>query len=430
MKYLLVKVVMIMDDNKLTLVFGETTINKISERNDIQRRIDDLYDESNALILKANKSFDVKLSLSDIIVSASAGVICGSVSGCFKSFVPKHGPLKHKHSSTRCGIDYQVNKPTGYRGSVQGSHRQIGPGHDIGRIKEAIDLMSGKTSDFPQWGSTIVKNMGAPLHTGNMSVEQFIKMGGFKIPDDPKRELFNHLLIDFFTKTSLPLPFTSYIADYNEFFAKIMLGMFDEGLNLKNLVGNSFSMAIVKMILDIYVLLFVVASNLDIYNQFKHAESSKTLFNILTLWKEAYNEYKKSNEYNVMQMISHGSLFTLDSTITIASKNYTGLLSLNYPALVSLANHSLMYVTSSMKKYSNYLKEIKNVNLAIEETNYKWFEDYKKDFTQLINNDGFSAALSTEIIAENHDLLMERFKESNDKRDSIFMEISEWDLDG
>ena len=76
-------------------------------------------------------------------------------------------------------------------------------------------------------GKTITEQTGGTLHAGNMRVDDFLARGGFKIPDDPKAELMNHLLIDFFKKTSLPIPFTSYIADHSQAMAKIMMGMYE-----------------------------------------------------------------------------------------------------------------------------------------------------------------------------------------------------------
>lgn len=92
-------------------------------------------------------------------------------------------------------------------------HRQIGQGHDIFRFKEALGLMKGERADFDLWGQKATEILGHELRPPNLPLSDFRKLGGFKIPDDPRGELVNHLLIDFFTKRSLPIPGSSYLAD-------------------------------------------------------------------------------------------------------------------------------------------------------------------------------------------------------------------------
>ena len=216
-----------MDDVQLSLVFGDQALIGLSNRKAIEAEIDKLYQENDILLQQARNAFHVDLTLTDIIVASATGVVCGAVSGCFKSYVPQDGKFKHKHGTRRTAIDHKVPKPVGMHGSVQGLHRQIGPGHDLGRFKEALDLMSGKTSDFPLWGKNISDYTGGVLHSGNIKLDRFLETGGFKIPTDPKAELINHLIIDFFTKTSLPIPFSSYLADNSEFMGKLMISMKD-----------------------------------------------------------------------------------------------------------------------------------------------------------------------------------------------------------
>lgn len=141
--------VICVDNTQLSLVFGDQALIGLSNRKTIEAEIDKLYQENEALLYQAQNAFHVDLTLADIIVASATGVVCGAVSGCFKSFVPQEGKLKHKHGTRRTAVDYKVPKPEGMHGSVQGLHRQIGPGHDLGRFKEALDLMSGKTDDFP-----------------------------------------------------------------------------------------------------------------------------------------------------------------------------------------------------------------------------------------------------------------------------------------
>ena len=213
------------DDFQLSLIFGDQALTGLANRKSIELEIEKLYQENDILLEQAQSAFHVDLTLADIIIASASGVVCGAISGCFKSFVPQEGKLKHKHGTHRVAIDHKVPKPSGMHRSVQGLHRQIGPGHDLGRFKEALDLMSGKTNDFPLWGKNISDYTGGVLHSGNIKLDRFLNTGGFKIPEDPKAELINHLLIDFFTKTSLPIPFSSYLADSSPLMAKLMISM-------------------------------------------------------------------------------------------------------------------------------------------------------------------------------------------------------------
>ena len=205
----------------------DEALEALSKRAEIEKQIAKAQNEQAALCEELNKCFLADIDLTDILVAAIAGVVCGFANSLHKTHIPKDGKFKHKHSTTRTAVDYKVPKPEGATGNIQGLHRQIGPGHDIGRFREALDLISGKTNDFPLWGKTIAQKTGGVLHPGKMKVADFLASGGFTIPANPKAELINHLMIDFFTKTSLPLPFTSYLADYSEPLAKIMLQMYD-----------------------------------------------------------------------------------------------------------------------------------------------------------------------------------------------------------
>ena len=167
---------------------GEEAVNSLLSRLDVEQRIKYLQNEKIELERELKKSFSVTLSFTDILVACIAGIVSGSISGLFKIHIPQHGKLKHQHSTTRTAVDYKVPKPKGMKGTVQGLHRQIGPGHDLGRFKEALDLMSGKSTDFPLWGKTIAEQTGGILHAGNVKVNDFINLGGFKTPDNPAVE--------------------------------------------------------------------------------------------------------------------------------------------------------------------------------------------------------------------------------------------------
>lgn len=418
-----------MDERELGTIFGEGAITSLQERKQLEYQIDKLTQENELLLQKANAAFSVNLSVTDVVVAAATGVLCGAINGGFKTFIPQHGKLKHDHSIKRTAVDYKVPKPEGMKGSVQGLHRQIGPGHDIARWNEALDLMSGKTNDFPLWGKTIAEQTGGMLHAGNVRVDDFIAKGGFRIPEDSKKELMNHLLIDFFTKTSLPLPFSSYIADSSELLAKMMIGMYDEGLNLKNTVGNVSASAIIQLVMHAYVYLFKAMQEVSFFEEIKQVRNADESILLFDRVNSANKRYVASNEFHVLQMIAHSSSFLVDTAIITASQNYTGILSLDYASLLILANHSVKYVSNGVKDYTEAIEEMKTINNSIEVTNRKWFEEFKNEVMLLANSENFNESFSPRLMLEYHEDVLNAFSEAKQKQDVLRAELEEWIID-
>ena len=413
---------------KLVEFCGEDAANSLLHRMDIDKQISALKKEQEALEEELKKSFSVNLSWTDIIVAISAGVLCGAMNGLFKSYVPKHGNLKHKHSTTRTGVDYKVPKPKGMKGSVQGLHRQIGPGHDIGRFKEALDLMSGKTKDFPLWGKTIAEQTGGVLHAGNMSIEDFLAQGGFKIPADPKAELMNHLLIDFFTKTSLPLPFTSYIADNSQAMAKIMMGMYDNGLNLKNVVGNVSSLAILQLVTHSYAYLFKSAKEVNLYSRIKDVSSPKEFMTLFNELGEENKRYIKSKDFNVLQALAHGSSFLVDTIITVGSKNYAGLFCLDFGTLIAFATDVIKYVKQSTDTYKDTLSEINAISDQVLSLESSWYEAFREDMLRLAEKENFFDTFDPEKIMARHNEIIGKLEQGQHRTKEMLSELKDWDV--
>ena len=413
---------------KLVEFCGEDTANSLLHRLDIDKQISALKKEQEALEEELKKSFSVNLSWTDIIVAISAGVLCGAMNGLFKSYVPKHGNLKHKHSTTRTGVDYKVPKPKGMKGSVQGLHRQIGPGHDIGRFKEALDLMSGKTKDFPLWGKTIAEQTGGVLHAGNMSIEDFLAQGGFKIPADPKAELMNHLLIDFFTKTSLPLPFSSYIADNSQAMAKIMMGMYDNGLNLKNVVGNVSSLAILQLVTHSYAYLFKSAKEVNLYSRIKDVSSPKEFMTLFNELGEENKRYIKSKDFNVLQALAHGSSFLVDTIITVGSKNYAGLFCLDFGTLIAFATDVIKYVKQSTDTHKDTLSEINVISDQVLSLENSWYEAFREDMLRLAEKENFFDTFDPEKIMASHNEIIGKLEQGQHRTKEMLSELKDWDV--
>lgn len=421
-----------MDNNmKLQLVefCGESAANYLSQQVAIDKQIEYLQDEKLQLECELSKSFSVNLSATDIIVATVAGIVCGAMNGLFKSFIPQHGKLKHEHSTTRTGVDYKVPKPEGMKGSVQGLHRQIGPGHDLARFKEALELMSGEKKDFPLWGKTIAEQTGEILHAGNLSIENFKDIGGFKIPDDPKKELMNHLLIDFFTKTSLPLPFTSYIADNSPAMAKIMLGMYGSGLNLKNLAGNVSAIAMLQLIIHSYVFLFKSAKTVNFYERLHDIDNVNNFADLFNELCKENKEFKKTKDFDALQAIAHGSSFLVDTLITTTSKNYAGLFALDYGTLIKFSVDVVKYVKKSSDIYSGTLEKISQVDENILILDSVWYENFKREMISLASKDNFFDTFNPQLIIERHKEIITRLESGRVKRKEMIKQLQEWDVD-
>ena len=418
-----------MDYLQLIELCGEDAVNSLSHRAEIQKQIHGLRTEQLALEEELKKSFSVDISLNDVLLASIAGIVCGAMNGLFKSYIPKHGNLKHEHSTTRSGVDYKVPKPEGMKGSAQGLHRQIGPGHDLGRFKEALELMSGERKDFPLWSKSIAEKTGGTLHAGNMRVEEFIARGGFKIPNDPKAELMNHLLIDFFTKTSLPLPFSSYIADHSQAMAKMMMGMYGEGLNLKNLVGNVSSIAMLRLITHSYAFLFKSAKSVDLYSKLPDIQNFDEFNCLFSELMTENNRYIKSNEFNVLQAIAHGSSFLVDTIITVGSKNYAGLFCLDYGTLLCFAVDVIKYVKQSTDKRKKTLEKLSGVSENILSLECDWYDTFRQDMLHLANNEGFYDAFDPELIMKKHEEVLSKLEAGHSHRSDMLTELQEWDVD-
>lgn len=418
-----------MESTQLSLVFGDQALTGFSTRKTLEAEIDKLYQENDVLLQQAQNAFCVDLTLADILVASATGVLCGAIGGCFKSFVPQEGKFKHKHGTRRTAIDHKVPKPEGMHGSVQGLHRQIGPGHDLGRFKEALDLMFGKTDDFPLWGKNISDYTGGALHSGNIKLDSFLKTGGFKIPKDPKAELINHLIIDFFTKTSLPIPFSSYLADNSEFMGKLMISMYGNGLNLKNLVGSLSSVAVIQLVTHSYAFLFKALSSSNFVTRIKEANSLEEFKVAIDSLSNEYMLYIESKEFQVIQMIAHGASFLVDTTITTASQNYTGILSLDYASLLILGSDSIKYLSSGVTDYRVAMEGVAKINQSLEAANQKWFASFKHDVLMLAQSDNFTQTFSPKLILEKHEEVMQTLNQGEEKKKTLRQELQEWNID-
>ncbi len=393
------------NDALILEIFGEDNLHHFySQREIIDERIDKLQELSD-LRKRASDVFKVNLTFPDIAVSVGGGVLLGLGNSLFKDFIHiksiNNGKInwkntfdsyKHEHEVSKTIIDAKPPKISGLN-IKDNLHRQLGPQHDIFRFKETLDLLTGKKSDYDIWDSTATKIIGHPLSPLGQKYTDFIVSGGFNIPGDPKMELLNHLLIDFFSKHSLPLPGSTYIADKSPEFAKIMTSMYDKGLNLKNTAGNFLGFLLVQIILHGYTFLFKAIPQSEFSLTNISLDSTKSLIN-------TYMNLIKKNEFHIMMMMSHSSSFLVDSIITLSTKSYAGLFQLNYLSLMAFSKHLLQYLIKNVSEYNKLIEEAKSKATEINGLDLIWCNNFNNAFNKNLYDTNFLSILDSDDLIE------------------------------
>ncbi len=417
-----------MAENEFERVFGRDNLESFTKQNATlfeQKKLETELDELNDQLKSVWRT---DLSRTDVIVSISFGVLMGLFNALFKQYIPKHGKFKHDHNVNRTAIDSKVPKPMNMKGSVQNLHRQIGPQHDIFRFKEALELISGERNDFPLWGRNISDFTDGILHPGNMKIDEFLSRGGFRIPADPCKELMNHLLIDFFTKMSLPIPGSTYIADHNQTCAKIMMTIYDDGLNLKNFIGNLSSTMLLEFLNRGYAFLFkALPYGIDCFN----TDNSNKFISAFKEIKIKNKEYLQSNEFNLQGMIAHGSSFLIDTIISTSSKSYAGLFQLNLGSLTLFSTYTIKYLIKCLKESNEIKSNISEVHLLLSQAENDWYSRFRNNILDIANDNNFITTFSPQIIIErNHStsIAYEEITETVNRRKELLYELDGVDI--
>lgn len=412
-------------DEFIIQIFGKENLQYYSKQIEILKNKDDTLNDLIDLRQRMHDIFKVHLTFSDIAVSAASGILMGLSNTLFKNYIHiksinqgnkitfnnTFGSFNHEHEVSRTIIDAA---PPKIQGMSLDLHRQLGPQHDIFRIKETLDLIRGNKNDYDIWGSTATKIIGHELTPIGMKYTQFIETCGFKIPNEPKRELFNHLLIDFFTKRSIPIPGSTYIADNSKKIAPIMLLIYDKGLNFKTLMGNSLGFIIIQMVIRSYTFLFKAIPESDFRLNNISKDSLKKLL-------DTYSILIKKNEFHIMMSIAHGASFLIDSIITISTKNYAGLFNLNYLSLLAFSKHLFQYFANDIKKYKKLINESKEKSKNLSEYNLFWENDFKMAFYNNFYDPNFLSIFNEDEWLKDEEII-ENFRneiESNLKKENL-----------
>jgi hypothetical protein len=340
----------------------EESLAYLRDEQQIQKELDQIYKELSLLRLPIS----VKDTLSAVFIGIAAGLFEGLISASVLA-------PEHEHEVTRVPIDYAIPKPPGFKGSVSDLHRQIGPGHDLLRFKEAIEMMKGEKTDFPLWGSTITKLMNGKLRPVGLSVEKAEELGGFNIPKRPILEWLKHMYVDLFTKRSLPVPGTTLLADSDPRIANIILNMYGNGFNLKNLLAGGAGVLAIDVGLKIYWSLKLFKENKN--RQLPFNEAFKET-------KKQLKEIQKTEKFTFTEMISHATLVIISGLKAAILKE---LFSFNFLALFMFIKDLLSYI-KKIKEKREHLLETKNLKLLeLSKINNAWIQTTEKQILCLIN---------------------------------------------
>lgn len=391
-----------MKQNKLIEdIFGKDSLKYFSEQYDIHNVNEKYLSELSEIKKRSLDAFKVDLSWTDVLVPISAGVLLGLGNALFKDFTP----LKHKHDTTNTTIDYRP--PGDIRSDL---HRQIGPGHDIFRFKEALSLIAGESTDFNIYGSKATEILGHPLRHVSGSWT-------FNIPNNPKIELLKHLLIDFFTKRSLPIPGSTYIADHSELFSKIMSGLYDDGLNSRYHLENFLGYFLLKEIVNGYVFLYKVYPN-----------SSVTIDNLsldkLTILYQSQQDYKKRKEYYAMASIAQGSSFLTDTIITTSLESYSGLFSLNLASLISFSWNVFKYLEKCSEEYNNLIEQSSELSNNISKIDNLWLDNFNRQSNRVLNDPSIFSVFDN-CLEIKHRIIKEKINQDNERIKSLLRELEQ-----
>lgn len=134
----------------------------------------------------------------------------------------------------------------------EGVHRQFGPQHDIFRLPEIIrQVKNGR------WETLMDGRLISKTRFNKVSREYFQT-------DDPGLALLIvllHLTSDFFTKRSLPIPGTSYLAESSKT-VKWIVKLYKEGGNLRQLVSEMIQNFSTTVIIKLFTYLY---RQIDLY---------------------------------------------------------------------------------------------------------------------------------------------------------------------
>jgi hypothetical protein len=175
--------------------------------------------------------------------------------------------------------------------------------------------------------------------------------------------------------------------------------------------------------------LFKALYSSDFVTRIKEANDAEDFKAAIELLSNEYKLYIESKEFQVIQMLAHGSSFLVDTTITAASQNYSGILSLDYASLLILGSSSIKYISSSATDYRVAMDGVAEINHSLEAANQKWFASFKHDVLMLAQSDNFEQTFSPKLILQKHESVIQALEQGEEKKKSLKQELQEWNID-
>jgi hypothetical protein len=139
-----------------------------------------------------------------------------------------------------------------------GDHRGVGPMHDLCRIREAVEMMLSEKPDFEVLGKSAAGLAGGKLRIIGTKGEEATIFNVFSEPGAAVIAVLFHLLSDVVTKRSLPLPGTTWVADWSPAWRDRMMTLYTRGVNVKNVFGGAGQLSspvITEAVLRLYFIL-------------------------------------------------------------------------------------------------------------------------------------------------------------------------------
>lgn len=245
----------------------------------------------------------------------------------------------HKHGNN-APIDYQG---AGFGG---GYHRELSKGHDLARFVEGIQMfkdgkfrgvrfIDGKKSDVI-FSATQYDTPYAQLST----IEAILNYA-------------QHMFGDLCSTYSLPFPGYSFFREGNsDFLRELAADMYHNGFNLKNIITQSLSAAIIEIIVRIY---FGIQSVEKYKDQIKINEDYSN-------WETVHHFVSPDHKakLNEMLLVAH-AIVTAENLgkITIkciAAKDISAISSVNITEIISTVRYGYSVVKATAKRNNEYSK--------------------------------------------------------------------------
>jgi hypothetical protein len=202
-------------------------------------------------------------------------------------------------------------------------HRGVGPMHDVCRIRKTVEMMMSNDPDFYAGGKSAKELMQGPLRMIGVKGPEATKFNVFGDPKAAFVAILFHLLSDFVTSRSLPLPGMTWIADTGPEWRDKVMYLYSNGLNLKNVIGGAAHLSSP----------IITEGILRIYFATTYTEGSISLKNFLSQGLKLNTVRERE-----MLIVAHAIATAVGSLKFVISQN---VIDLNAVAILGMLKHSI-----------------------------------------------------------------------------------------